>query len=130
MSLITYNDMSCHCPNCGNFSSFDFPCTETRILWSNQYGAKIRIFCENCRMYTDMKNVSGNKERYDSKPITWKIHGWWSQEQKRQRLEYLYSIKEKFKISYRGRPDVYEKFDHELAILEHHLREDFADIPF
>jgi hypothetical protein len=69
-----------------------------------------------------MTNVSGKITREESKAINNQIVHWHSREWKSERLKYLISIKEKFKISYRGCPDVYEKFDEELAYLEEHLR--------
>lgn len=122
MSYLEYAGMKCDCPKCGNKPSFDFPICHIHIRWSNQHGAAIRIFCENCRHAHDMCNVSGSIIFGLSYRIEGSMYNWKSRDWKIERLAYLEGIKAKFKISYRGRPDVYEKFDEEMAILENHLR--------
>jgi hypothetical protein len=122
MSLLRYADMPCDCPNCGLKPSFDFPTCWVHIRWGNQYGGCFTVFCEHCRTSTTMANVSGVITIHPSNAIHNQIVHWHSKEWKIERMNYLLGIKEKFKISYRGRPDVYEKFDEELAYLEYHIR--------
>lgn len=48
--------VSVSCPRCGaegvaNVSRF--------VWWSNQYGAKVRVFCRVCDAWTDKKLVQG-----------------------------------------------------------------------
>lgn len=123
MTLLRYADMDCNCPRCGFQPSFDFPSCCVHIRWSNQYGGAFTVFCEACGYSTGMTNVSGSiimgvHHRIEKPLYNWKSKAW-----KIQRMDYLFSIKDKFKISYPNRPDVYDKFDEELAYLEKHIRE-------
>lgn len=122
MSLIRYADMPCDCPKCGLKPSFDFPSCWIHIHWANQYGGAFTVFCEHCQYSTRMSNVSGSIIVGVFQRIEKPLYNWKSKEWKIERLDYLEGIKDKFKISYRGRPEVYEKFDEELAYLEYHIR--------
>ena len=45
------------CPNCA--SSIGAPGWKARstVLWANQYGYKIRIFCKYCGQWTDYRHL-------------------------------------------------------------------------
>lgn len=122
MSYLRYADIPCDCPNCGLKPSFDWPTCYIHIRWKNQHGAKISIFCEHCKTQTDMQNLSGVITTEATYPIDKPLYNWKSYAWKVERLNYLEGIKEKFKVSYPNRPEVYEKFDEEMAYLEYHIR--------
>lgn len=52
-SLLVHNGIKVQCGEC--FRNDD--CVRVVILWANQYGGKIRVFCGRCRKYTDIKRI-------------------------------------------------------------------------
>lgn len=55
-----YGGIQCQCPNCGAKVSRND--ARMLILWANQHGAAIRIFCEDCFQWSDRKLVNGKDE--------------------------------------------------------------------
>lgn len=122
MTILRYADMDCDCPKCGLKPSFDFPSCWIHIRWCNQYGGAFTVFCEHCQCSTKMSNISGTVMIGIHNRLESPLYNWKSREWKIERMAYLEGIKAKFKVSYPNRPDVYNKFDEELAYLEEHLR--------
>lgn len=46
--MIQYGDLDVSCPNCGTLAHYNHT-----ILWANQHGMKIRVFCKVCNQWTD-----------------------------------------------------------------------------
>lgn len=122
MSILAYAGMSCDCPNCGLKPSFDWPSCWIHIRWSNGHGGAFTVFCEHCETSTTTTNVSGKITVGETHRIDKPLYNWKSRQWKAERLDYLEKAKERFRISYRGRPDVYERSDEEMAYLMEHLR--------
>lgn len=122
MSYVRYAGIDCACPKCWNKPSFDFPACHIHIRWSNQYGAAITIFCENCQHSHDMCMVSGNLIVGLSRKIEKPLYNWKSREWKIERLEYLTRIRAIMVVSYKNDPSINIRYDEEIAILEKHLR--------
>lgn len=76
MTLTSYYNMDLSCRNCGNPPNHRWPACNTHIMWSNQHGAGVRVFCQKCKHYTDMKSVSGVITVSESKPVDWSIPSW------------------------------------------------------
>lgn len=122
MVYTRYADIDCDCPKCWNAPSFEFPSCFIHVRWSNQFGAKFTIFCENCGYSVDMSNVSGEIKQSDFRLIERPLYNWKTRDWKIARREYLLGVVEKFKISYRGNPSVLLPYHWEIAIIEEHLK--------
>jgi hypothetical protein len=48
--MIRYGDLDVSCPNCKTLAHYNHT-----ILWANQHGMGIRIFCKVCSQWTDKK---------------------------------------------------------------------------
>lgn len=122
MVYIEYADIKCDCPNCWNAPSFEFPRCYIHVRWTNQFGAKFTIFCENCGIATDMQNISGVITQSAPRVIREPMIGWKDNDWKIARRDYLLDIIERFKISYPNNPKVLLPYHWEVAIIEEHLR--------
>lgn len=60
---IAYGGMQCECGGCGAQVSENN--AQMVILWANQHGTKIRIFCDLCGLWTDRSHTTkgGHRER-------------------------------------------------------------------
>lgn len=56
MSIIIYNDIHCDCPICTE--SAGSKKIRVLILWANQHGAKVRLFCKGCHSISDMRKLN------------------------------------------------------------------------
>lgn len=62
---ISYDGIPCQCGHCGAKDSEDD--VNTHILWSNQHGTGLRVFCHECGYWTDWK-------RTDSAGLTSRVY--------------------------------------------------------
>lgn len=75
--MITHIDgIDIKCPTCGNEASFNHPRLTCHIKWRNQHGCGVRIFCENCKLYHDVKSMKGTLVSLSTNSVTWKIPSW------------------------------------------------------
>jgi len=62
---IKYGGMSISCINCrANHTNCTF-----HILWTNQYGASIRVFCHKCGAMSDRTLIRGKKMKRKCRPM-------------------------------------------------------------
>lgn len=54
--IISYNGISCECGACG--AKVHENNAQMTILWANQHGTSIRIFCDLCGIWTDWTRTS------------------------------------------------------------------------
>lgn len=77
MAYTVYDGIACECPQCG--TKCDYVEAHMIILWSNQYGSAIRVFCRHCDTITDRRRTDKNgfsdrvvskyKPRFDGRKI-------------------------------------------------------------
>lgn len=65
--IITYNGISCECGECGAKVSENN--AQMTVLWSNQHGSAIRVFCDLCGVWTDWKRTSQSASFRTFRPI-------------------------------------------------------------
>lgn len=56
MSYIEYNGIPCKCAEC--YAKVSEGNAHMHVLWANQHGAKIRIFCDMCGDWSDWVKTS------------------------------------------------------------------------
>jgi hypothetical protein len=49
------------CPNCQTITGLPDWKAREYILWANQHGRCVRIFCINCGQWTDVKQLRGGE---------------------------------------------------------------------
>lgn len=57
MGFTVYEGIPIECPNCG--AKHDNDKLRFTVLWVNQYGACIRVFCDQCGQWTDREMRRG-----------------------------------------------------------------------
>ena len=51
-----------NCPNCGQHTGAPYWLAKTHILWRNQWGQSVRIFCNVCGAWHDITQLNSRPD--------------------------------------------------------------------